>query len=166
MPRQKIRAGASRKFRSPRWLILITVYLLCERFVITDQFKGFIRCVKTIREVNAFFSQFLHKYLMLPGRYSDSGLLWHFTALVTEQGKWNHRIISIVREGQTPDQARRIRPKPPKTYRNPIFRAKEYARMIESGQAKNESDLARKVGISRVRIWQYTSLLGLNASLV
>ena len=38
--------------------------------------------------------------------------------------------------------------------------------MIESGQAKNESDLARKVGISRVRIWQYTSLLGLNASLV
>ena len=38
--------------------------------------------------------------------------------------------------------------------------------MIESGLAKNESDLARKVGISRVRIWQYTSLLNLNASLV
>ncbi len=35
-----------------------------------------------------------------------------------------------------------------------------------TGQAKNESDLARKVGMSRVRIWQYTSLLGLNASLV
>lgn len=38
--------------------------------------------------------------------------------------------------------------------------------MIESGQAKNESDLARKVGISRVRIWQYTSLLDLAPSLV
>jgi len=38
--------------------------------------------------------------------------------------------------------------------------------MLESGQAKSESDLARKVGISRVRIWQYTSLLNLNASLV
>ena len=38
--------------------------------------------------------------------------------------------------------------------------------MIESGLAKNESDLARKVGISRVRIWQYTSLLELNPSLV
>ena len=38
--------------------------------------------------------------------------------------------------------------------------------MIESDQAKNESDLARKIGIYRVRIWQYTSLLGLNASLV
>ena len=108
----------------------------------------------------------LERFNWLPGRYSDSGLLWHFTALVTEQGKWNHRIISIVREGQTPDEARRIRPKPPKTYRNPIFRAKEYARMIESGLAKSESDLARKVGISRVRIWQYTSLLGLNATLI
>lgn len=38
--------------------------------------------------------------------------------------------------------------------------------MIESGLAKNESDLARKVGISRVRIWQYTSLLELDPSLV
>jgi len=44
--------------------------------------------------------------------------------------------------------------------------AKEYARMLESGDAKNESDLARKVGISRVRIWQYTSLLSLNTPLV
>lgn len=38
--------------------------------------------------------------------------------------------------------------------------------MIQSGQVKNESDLARKVGISRVRVWQYTSLLGLNATLI
>lgn len=38
--------------------------------------------------------------------------------------------------------------------------------MLESGDAKNESDLARKIGISRVRIWQYTSLLGLNTPLV
>lgn len=60
-------------------------------------------------------------------------------------------------------------PKPPKprpTYRNPIYRAKEYARMIESGQAKNESDLARKIGISRVRVCQYVRLLSLDASIV
>ena len=60
-------------------------------------------------------------------------------------------------------------PKPPKprpTYQNPIFRAKEYARMIESGQAKNESDLARKIGISRVRVCQYVRLLSLDASVV
>lgn len=60
-------------------------------------------------------------------------------------------------------------PKPPKprpTYRNPIFRAKEYARMIESGQAKNESDLARKIGVSRVRVCQYVRLLSLDASVI
>ena len=60
-------------------------------------------------------------------------------------------------------------PKPPKpqpTYRNPIFRAKEYARMIESGQAKNESDLARKIGVSRVRVCQYIRLLSLDASVI
>ena len=38
--------------------------------------------------------------------------------------------------------------------------------MIESGQAKNESDLARKIGISRVRVCQYVRLLSLDASIV
>ena len=38
--------------------------------------------------------------------------------------------------------------------------------MIESGQAKNESDLARKIAISRVRVCQYVRLLSLDASIV
>jgi len=38
--------------------------------------------------------------------------------------------------------------------------------MIESGQAKNESDLARKIGVSRVRVCQYVRLLSLDASIV
>jgi hypothetical protein len=38
--------------------------------------------------------------------------------------------------------------------------------MIESGQAKNETDLARKIGISRVRVCQYVRLLSLDASVV
>ena len=53
-----------------------------------------------------------------------------------------------------------------RTYRNPIFVTKEYARMIESGQAKNESDLARKIGISRVRVCQYIRLLSLDDSVI
>ena len=56
--------------------------------------------------------------------------------------------------------------KPRPTYQNPIFRAKEYAQLIESGQAKNESDLARKIGVSRVRVCQYVRLLSLDASIV
>jgi len=38
--------------------------------------------------------------------------------------------------------------------------------MIESVQAKNEYDLARKIGVSRVRVCQYVRLLGLDASIV
>lgn len=38
--------------------------------------------------------------------------------------------------------------------------------MIESGQAKNESDLARKIGVSRVRVCQYVRLLSLDASVI
>lgn len=38
--------------------------------------------------------------------------------------------------------------------------------MIETGQAKNESDLARKIGISRVRVCQYVRLLSLDNSIV
>jgi len=38
--------------------------------------------------------------------------------------------------------------------------------MIKTGRAKNESDLARKTGISRVRICQYIRLLSLRASVI
>jgi len=38
--------------------------------------------------------------------------------------------------------------------------------MIESGQAKNESDLGRKIGVSRVRVCQYIRLLSLDDSIV
>jgi hypothetical protein len=57
-------------------------------------------------------------------------------------------------------------PKPRPTYRNPIYRAKEYAHMIKTGKAKNESDLARKIGVSRVRVCQYVRLLSLDGSIV
>ncbi len=51
-------------------------------------------------------------------------------------------------------------------YRNPLYVAKEYARMIDTGEAKNESDLARKLGISRVRVNHYIRLLKLGASII
>jgi ParB-like chromosome segregation protein Spo0J len=57
-------------------------------------------------------------------------------------------------------------PKPRPTYRNPIYRAKEYARMIESSHAKNESDLARKLGVSRVTVNHFVRLLKLDASII
>ena len=44
-------------------------------------------------------------------------------------------------------------------YRNPIYLARDYKRMIDNGHVKNQSSLARKLGISRVRIHQILSLL-------
>jgi len=38
--------------------------------------------------------------------------------------------------------------------------------MIESVQDKNECDLTRKIGVSRVRIGQYVRLLSFDASIV
>jgi hypothetical protein len=38
--------------------------------------------------------------------------------------------------------------------------------MIDNGQAKNQSDLARKLGTSRVRIHQILSLLKLNSLII
>ena len=46
--------------------------------------------------------------------------------------------------------------------RNPIYLAREYKQMINNGQVKNQSGLARKLGISRVRIQQILSLLNLD----
>jgi len=51
--------------------------------------------------------------------------------------------------------------KPRRIYRNPIHLAKEYKRMIDEGTARNESDLARQIGISRVRVNHFITLLNL-----
>jgi hypothetical protein len=51
-------------------------------------------------------------------------------------------------------------------YRNPIYLAREYKRMIDNGQVRNQSELARKLGISRVRIHQILSLLKLDTIIV
>jgi len=51
-------------------------------------------------------------------------------------------------------------------YRNPIYLAREYKQMIDNGQVKNQSGLARKLGISRERICQILNLLKLNPLVV
>jgi hypothetical protein len=48
-------------------------------------------------------------------------------------------------------------------YQNPIFLAREYKQMIDNGQVINQSDLAHKLGVFRVRIHQILSLLQLGS---
>jgi hypothetical protein len=55
---------------------------------------------------------------------------------------------------------------PKKTYRNPIFLAREYKKMIYSGKVKNQADLARLKGISRARVTQILNLLKLDKSII
>lgn len=43
---------------------------------------------------------------------------------------------------------------PMKTYRNPIYLAKEYKEMIDTGEAKTQAGLARIIGASRARVTQ------------
>jgi len=46
-----------------------------------------------------------------------------------------------------------------KTYRNPIYLSKEHRKMIDSGDAKNQAELARIKSISRARVTQILNLL-------
>ena len=55
---------------------------------------------------------------------------------------------------------------PQQTYRNLIYLAKEYKRMIESGQARNEADLSRQIGVSRVTVNHFITLLKLTPEVI
>ena len=51
--------------------------------------------------------------------------------------------------------------KPKRTYRNPIFLAREWEKMLRSGEYASQTALARKLGVSRVRVTQVLNLLRL-----
>jgi len=53
-----------------------------------------------------------------------------------------------------------------RTYRNPIYLAKEYKQMIDSGIVKNQAELARIKGISRARVTQILNLLKLDSKTI
>ena len=49
-----------------------------------------------------------------------------------------------------------------KTYKNPIYLAKDYKEIIDSGEVKNKAELARKKEIFRARVTQILNLLRLD----
>jgi len=60
------------------------------------------------------------------------------------------------------------KPKTPqiRKYRNPIHLAKEYKRLSDTGEARNESDLARQIGTSRVTVNHFVTLLKLTPDVI
>jgi ParB-like chromosome segregation protein Spo0J len=59
------------------------------------------------------------------------------------------------------DRRRMGRIKPLRTYRNPVFLAREWEKMLCSGEYASQSALAQKLGVSRVRVTQVLRLLKL-----
>jgi len=53
-----------------------------------------------------------------------------------------------------------------RAYQNPIYLAKEYKHMIDSGKVKNQSKLAKLKGISRARVTQILNLLKLDSNII
>ena len=56
--------------------------------------------------------------------------------------------------------------KPQKTKANPILQALEFQEILTSKEAKSKNELARKLGLSRVRMTQIMNLLKLNPKII
>ena len=54
-----------------------------------------------------------------------------------------------------------VRRKPSRTYRNPIFLAREWAEALEGGDFRSQRAFARAIGLSRARVSQMLGLLRL-----
>lgn len=81
--------------------------------------------------------------------------------LPTITGSLNNTISRTLRialePGKAGDQGPET-PTPKRTYRNPIFLAREWQAMINCGRAKSRADLASKLGLSRARVNQFLRL--------
>ena len=84
--------------------------------------------------------------------------------LLSGSPDWNidRTFVSIFYFPQKSIKANKIK----HTYRNPIYLAKEYKKMIDSGKVKNQAELARKLGISRARVTQILNLLKLKPATI
>ena len=58
------------------------------------------------------------------------------------------------------------KPKLTKVYKNPIYIALEWKQMLDSRQFKSKADLARHLGVSRVRVVQILDLLKLSPKVI
>jgi len=56
--------------------------------------------------------------------------------------------------------------KPQKIKTNPILQALRFQEILSSKEAKSKNELARKIGLSRVRITQIINLLKLNPKII
>lgn len=53
-----------------------------------------------------------------------------------------------------------------KVYKNPVYTAMEWKGLLDSGQFKTQAELARHLGVSRVRVVQMLNLLKLDGEVI
>ena len=56
--------------------------------------------------------------------------------------------------------------KPQKIKANPILQALEFQKLLTNKEAKSKNELAKKIGLSRVRVTQIMNLLKLNPEII
>ena len=64
--------------------------------------------------------------------------------------------LEVLPNGRKPGKTR-----PKRTYRNPVILAREWEKMLRSGECATQTALARKIGVSRARVNQMLRLLKL-----
>ena len=69
--------------------------------------------------------------------------------------------LEVLPNGRKPGKSRSKR-----TYRNPVILAREWKKMLESGKYASQTALARKLGVSRVRVTQVLNLLKLTPEVI
>ena len=80
----------------------------------------------------------------LPGRMAKRTLIWDIYEYVFEADQRRLGRISTIR-----------------TYRNPIFLAREWAEAMEEGNFRSQRSFARAIGLSQARVSQVLGLLRL-----
>ena len=80
----------------------------------------------------------------LPGRRGDRTIIWDVFDYVFEGDRRRMRRIRVIR-----------------TYRNPIFLAREWAEAMKAGNFRSQQTFARAIGLSHARVSQVLGLLRL-----
>ena len=68
---------------------------------------------------------------------------------------------AVFRLAILPNGRKQGKSKPARSYRNPVSIAREWKKMLDSGEYASQTALALKLGISRVRVTQVLNLLRL-----
>ena len=117
--------------------------------------QDFLRLLSSLR-INSQGGIFCLPFLQAP--QSDGGANPHSCPAMNEVHFAGWDVFDYIFES---DRRRLGRIKPARTYRNPIFLAREWAEAMEGGKFRSQRAFARAIGLSHARVSQVLGLLRL-----